>query len=252
MIVLNDKKVVFGTFPNKEINLKIADLYILESSIIKWTYEDDGDFFKLATVKHYLDEMNVTTSLIINYMPYSRMDRVNGVYVVTCPIACELINNMFFTSVHVREPHSGVCMSNLSKACQFLWTAEWLPILMVEDRWDSVFFPDEGAKGRYKVDSVYRTGWGTKRRKFESGIIEQYSIVGEVGDRVLIVDDLCSRGGTFVAAAKLLKAQGAKHVGLLVAMCEENVHTGELFNYIDRLYTSKDCILTPHPRIILL
>ena len=69
---------------------------------------------------------------------------------------------------------------------------------------------------------------------------------------VLIVDDLCSRGGTFIEASKKLKAQGAEKISLLVAHCENNVFTGELFAHIDILYTAESNLLKPHPQIVTL
>jgi ribose-phosphate pyrophosphokinase len=107
---------------------------------------------------------------------------------------------------------------------------------------DSLLFPDAGAQKRYLSPLKYAVGH--KHRDFESGDIQSYSILGDVGERVLIVDDLCSRGGTFIGAAKELRAKGAKEVFLLVAHLENNVFTGELFDHIDGLYTSKDNLLS--------
>lgn len=246
MIKLNKVEVNLGKFPNKESFLKIEGLNIQGINTIAWMYEGDHEFFELALIKSYIDSVNAYCILHILYMPYSRMDRANGVYVVSCPVATKLINDMKFKWVMVREPHSKVCMSQLTNSQAYYWSI----LNSSQEGWDSLFFPDYGAKFRYgiKEDCAY----GKKTRDFESGNIESYTICGKIGERVLIIDDLCSRGGTFVKAAKLLREHGAKSVGLVVAMCEENVHTGELFDYIDRLYTSKDCILTPHPRITLI
>jgi phosphoribosylpyrophosphate synthetase len=63
----------------------------------------------------------------------------------------------------------------------------------------------------------------------------------------LIVDDCCSRGGTFVHSSKLLKRSepakflpGAKKVFLMVAYCENTIFEGELFDHIDMMYISLD------------
>lgn len=82
MITLNGKEVVFGKFPNGEINLPVGDLSLLANNEVKLIYEDDADFMRLALVKCWLDDMNCTASLYLAYMPHSRMDRANGHYAV--------------------------------------------------------------------------------------------------------------------------------------------------------------------------
>lgn len=251
MIKLNQHIVTLGRFPNKESYLKIEGLPVKSTNTIQWMYEHDGEFFELALLKSYLDSMDAICTLHLLYMPYSRMDRVNGVYVVSCPVAAKLITDMKFYAVVLREPHSQVCVEELKPTIYYNWTEGREFGVRESYGWDSIFFPDYGAKLRYKGGCI-SSSYGKKTRDFNTGNIESYSIEGKIGERVLIIDDICSRGGTFIEAAKLLRAAGAKSVGLLVAMCEENVHTGKLFDYVDQLYTSQDCILTSHPRITIL
>lgn len=248
MIKLNQEVVTLGKFPNKESYLSISNLSVRGANTLQWMYEHDGEFFELALIKGYLDSVNAHCCLHILYMPYSRMDRVNGTYAVSCPIAAKLIKDMNFYSIVLREPHSQVCVDEVKPNLSYNWTENVEYWVRSHYGWDSLFFPDYGAKFRYKGDCP-SVAHGKKERDFKTGDIQSYSMIGKVGERVLIVDDICSRGGTFIEAAKLLREKGAKSVGLLVAMCEENVHTGKIFDYVDQLYTSKDCILTSHSRI---
>ena len=248
MIYLNGNPVVFGNFPNKEFNMDIQLLNILPSNGIVWNYEDDGDFIKLFTLKRYLDELGYRSRLYIGYMPYSRMDRANKFYASSLKYACEMINNMGFYKVTVKEAHSDVTPALLSNCVVDNWCERMLlsgqqnnlhkmyPILQ---EFDSLFFPDAGAQKRYSEIKGWKCAVGYKVRNFEDGAIESFDIKGTVGKNVLIVDDLCSRGGTFVHSAIELKKAGAEKVSLLVTHCEENVFTGELFDHIDMIYTSK-------------
>ena len=59
---------------------------------------------------------------------------------------------------------------------------------------------------------------------------------------VIIIDDLSSYGGTFVQASKKLKEIGANKVYLVVAHAEESVYKGELFDHIDKLYTTNSIL----------
>lgn len=246
MITLNGQEVKFGQFPNKETNLPFADLIIEKVSTVKWIYEDDSDFFKIALLKNFLDDMNcVTVNLICTYFPHSRMDRVNGFYAVSLNTAAEIINNLCFEAVSVREPHSPLTINLLDNSFGEEWCAARVADVLLRENYDSIFLPDYGALKRYEdvdIPKRIKISHGKKMRDFESGNIETLEIRGDIGSRVLIVDDLCSRGGTFVRGSKLLKEKGAERVGLLVAYCEENVYSGELFDHINTMYTSKDCL----------
>jgi ribose-phosphate pyrophosphokinase len=64
----------------------------------------------------------------------------------------------------------------------------------------------------------------------------------KVDAKVLMVDDLCSRGGTFITAAKVLRPVFS-HVYLVVAHLENTVHAGPLLDEIDGIFAS-DSIYT--------
>ena len=251
MIYLNRIVVEFGQFPNKEINLPTENLKLTEINLITFQYEDDSDIFKLILLKSWVNSMNCKSNLYISYLPYSRMDRVNGIYAVSLLAFTEIINNMGFGIVYVREPHSDVTLENINNIEVDNWVSDRLEDAIKMSRADTLFFPDEGARDRYNTEDLsINSAHGYKRRSFDTGNIDDYKIKGDVGYNVLIVDDLCSRGGTFIAASKLLKSQGANHVELIVAHCENNVFTGDVFNYIDKIYTSKEMLDEDHPRII--
>jgi ribose-phosphate pyrophosphokinase len=84
-----------------------------------------------------------------------------------------------------------------------------------------------------------------KKRDWKTGKIEGLDIINTdniVGKDVLIVDDICSRGGTFYHSAKALKAAGAKSVSLYVTHCEETITLGELAasdGLVDHVYTTR-------------
>ena len=220
------------------MDIKLLD--IQKHNGIEWHFEDNGDFIKLFTLKNYLDEQDTRSRLTIGYMPYSRMDRQNDSYAFSLKYACKMINDMGFYKVIVREPHSDVTPALLDRCTVYDWCMEKVEELFSEYYDGTFFFPDAGAQKRYETDKLYAVGY--KKRDFATGEIIEFSIQGDVGETVMIVDDLCSRGGTFVHSAIELKKKGAKVVNLLVAHCEKNVFTGELFDHIDYLWTSKEML----------
>ena len=58
--------------------------------------------------------------------------------------------------------------------------------------------------------------------------------------RVLIVDDICSRGGTFFYSAQKLKEAGATDIYLYVTHCENTILEGELIKsgLVTRIFTT--------------
>lgn len=237
MIYLNKQVVKFGKFPNKENYLPISKLKVHAYNRVVWLYESDEEFFHLALLKDYLDNTFRNCELAIHYMPHSRMDRVNGSYAMSLKTATKLVNNMGFTAVTVTEPHSDVTPALLNKSSQYDWCMAKVNKIVEEIGIDSLFFPDAGAAKRYST--ALPCAVGHKMRDFLSGDITSFDLIGDVGKKVLIVDDLTSKGGTFVHSATLLKKHGAEQVNLLVAHCEKTVYAGELFEHINKLYTSK-------------
>lgn len=252
MILLNEKEVQFGNFPNNETYLPVKDLLIKRDNLVKLVYENDQDFLKLALVKEWCDSMGCETSLYLTYMPHSRMDRANGFYSISLNASSRLINSLNFKNVIVREPHSSATIEKLNNSIQDNWCLDRLKTIFFDGNFDSVYFPDYGACLRYSINGMHDIplAWAKKTRDFLTGEITGLEITGKVGKNVLIVDDLCSRGGTFIQGSKLLKLNGAENVSLLVSYVEDNVFTGEIFKYINKIYTSSERELKNHSQII--
>lgn len=249
MIKLNGIQVIYGFFPNGELYIQKDKLIIKKYNYIKFIYEDQIDIIKLLLLQNHIKDSGNTSELYIQYLPYSRMDRVNNDYAFSLKAISDLINRLEFTKVIIREPHSIVSLGLINNSVCDEWCMDNIESVIIQSKTKSLFFPDKGAADRYQQD-VLPVAFGIKSRDFKSGKITGFQINGNVTQNVLIVDDICSRGGTFMRAVEKLRGSGAIKISLLVAYCEENVHTGELFKYIDKLYTSSDCSVTDHPQII--
>jgi len=244
MILLNEYVVDFGRFPNGESNLNFNKLAFSTKSTITLKYESDQDLFNLFILKKYLDEYAQFNrfDLTILYMPYSRMDRHNIVYTFNLKYVCTMINDMNFASVTVYDAHSDVTGALLNRYIE----GGNIPILFKQFQEEVgtdnlvIMYPDAGAQKRYSKDYNYPTVVGNKIRNFETGNIDSYEIYGEdvKGKNVVIIDDLCSKGGTFIGAAKALRERGAKDVYLIVGHCENTVYDGDLFSHITKMYTT--------------
>ena len=248
MILLNGEVVEIGKFPNGEQYVPLKSLILRAYNKVEWMYEGDHEFVSLSILRWHIQAVGKKAWLKLNYMPHSRMDRANEDYAFSLKYVSKLVNDMMWDSVQVTEPHSDVTPALLEDCVVTEWCQGHL--LSVAMHHNSIFFPDAGAQKRYNTN--LRSAVGIKQRDFKTGDITSFDLHGDVGSSVLIVDDLCSRGGTFVHSAKLLKEHGARNVSLLVAHCEQTVFTGSLFEHIGTLYTSAHNNLPEHKQITIL
>lgn len=252
MIRVEDIEVKVNHFPDNTLLLKITDgirrnCATTNNIIIEWFYENDEELFTLICVKRYIDEHfhNVAVHLYMPYIPNARQDRVkNDEDVFTLKYFCEVINSLNFITVWVRDAHSNVSLALLNNVRETPISG-FIAEAIMKSGADVLFFPDEGAMKRYSGGFQMPYAFGMKKRDWETGQILGLDIINAeaVKDKnVLIVDDICSRGGTFYHAAKALKAAGTKSVSLYITHCEGTIVLGELAesdNLVDHVYTTK-------------
>ena len=245
------------SFPDGTLHINLPDKQIYG---VKWNYESDAELFTLICIaKHYNDP---TMELYLPYIPHARMDRVkSNEDVFTLKYFCEVINSLNFRRVWVMDAHSNVSLALLNNVKQmsvqdtiydavYKLTCEIAGGYDHQERMDAqadlvVFFPDEGAMKRYSDminDMPY--AFGIKKREWATGKILGLDIMNAElvkGKNVLIIDDICSRGGTFLHSAKALKASGANRIFLYVTHAEKTMVEGEMYNDLDlveRIYTT--------------
>lgn len=258
MIVLNTQTIITEQFPNKETKVKDFDQFILKENLLEFTFQEDGDLIKLLFVKKRIDEQQVSCTLVINYMPYSRMDRKIDGDLFTLQYICGFINDLHFDKVYVIEPHSTKTIELLQNSEAIYPALDWLPALMDQKQFtdnDRIVFPDKGAAARYENAGYPNICIFDKTRNPQTGRIENMLLKqGDIpqGSKCIIVDDLCSAGGTFLWAGQILKQMGASEVYLLVTHCEPRALSGKLLDQdspIDKVYTSTSMMCEAHPKI---
>lgn len=260
MIRINGVEVPVTRFPNGESLIRIDDILeniLLNKCDVTFKFENNGDLIDLMFVAKELKNYHVRrTRLTILYMPYSRMDRTEGVNAFTLKYVSEFINSLGFDRVEVLEPHSDVTTALLDrvevvKGTLALSNDTMLDLNFGVNKSDVIVYPDQGAAKRYgkeiEFDNVIIAD---KERDFKTGNIKNVILHGHIPDepfRAIIVDDLCSRGGTFILTAKKLREMGAKEIFLVVTHCEDTIYDGEVLttDLIDRVYTTNS-ILTKY------
>ena len=265
MITLNGNTVEIGSFPDGTILMKDAVPGGALCSI-EWRYENDREFIALIYLAKHLGRLGYyCIDLYMPYIPNARMDRVKSRHdVFTLKYFAEVLNSLDFNTVTVLDPHSSVSealISNLVVRNPQRYIVEGLGKLMEQDGVNDtpmIFYPDEGAMKRYSglVNQLY--AFGIKKRNWETGKIEGLDVAGAVdqiaGKDILIVDDICSRGGTFYHSAKKLKELGAKDIYLYVSHCENTILEGELLDgdLIKKVFTTDSIFTKSHEKIEVL
>lgn len=259
MITLNGEVVTINSFPDGTMLMKEAIPGIDAS--IKWNYENDREFLALIYLTKHLRANGVKyIRLIMPYIPNARQDRVkNEEDVFTLKYFAEVLNSLDFTSVTVLDPHSSVSealINNIRVIDPKQYIVHVLNTMEANIPLDGlIFYPDSGAAKRYSGMISLPYAYGIKNRDWQTGKIIGFDVITNGNDisgkNILIVDDICSYGGTFLHSARKLKELGANDIYLYVSHCENSILDGELINsgLIKKIYTT-DSIFTKEHELI--
>ena len=255
MIKVNGVVVTPTNFPDGTKLIKYAD-DIAYTTDITWYYESDEELFTLYALTKHLQNFDANCFLYMPYVPNARMDRTKSIEeVFTLKYFADFINSLNYKQVTILDPHSTVSEALFDRC--FIKKPYYAIVEAVQkSNPDVIFFPDEGAMKRYDWVAVNKPRvFGIKNRNWETGEIKGLSIHGDVDalDRakVLIIDDICSKGGTFYHSAKALKEAGAATIDLYVTHCEHTIFEGELLksDLINRIYTTNSIFRKEHEKI---
>lgn len=264
MIELNGKKIEIGNFPDGTLLIKenVEREYDSErSATVRWCFENNEELVALIYIVKHLKAHGVAKiHLDMPYIPNARQDRVKSDEdVFTLKYFSEVINWLGFASLTVLDPHSTVSEAlfdniviktpkdNIAKVIAHIGEDNLI-----------MFYPDEGAMKRYSALADKPFAFGIKKRDWATGQIKGLDVSGATelidGSRVLIVDDICSRGGTFYHSAKKLKELGAKEVYLYISHCENSILQGEVLTsgLIEQVFTTDSILTEAHERITVL
>lgn len=276
MIKLNGNVVEIGSFPDGTILMKQGDDDSVTADI-EWYYENDRELVALIYLTKHLRRLGYQfINLYMPYIPNARQDRVkNPEDIFTLKYFAEIINDLKFDTVTVLDPHSTVSealINNIITESPISYVRQVINKLNVEttelyNPMDlttkteyslTMFYPDEGAMKRYAGMVNLPYAFGIKKRNWETGQIEGLDVAGAVdqirGRDILIVDDICSKGGTFYHSAKKLKELGANNIYLYVSHCENTILEGELLkgDLIKKVYTTDSIFTKSHEKIEVL
>lgn len=272
MIKVNGKPYVRETYPDGTRKMQgyfYAPVSFEEEGYdesvieIQWLYDSEDEILDLLYITAHLTSIGVHYCLFMPYIPNARNDRVHGEdEVFTLKYFAHFLNNLGFEKVFVLDPHSHVSEALINRVCPLKQELKRLILQAVLSPKTggpdnlTLCYPDEGAMKRYTglVSNPYV--FGIKKRDWKTGNILGLDIMGDPalieGKNVLIVDDICSKGGTFYHTSKKLKEMGAAKVFLYVTHCENTIFEGELLKdngLIERVFTTNSIFRGEHEKI---
>ena len=190
-------------FPDREPHIVLEEINRKESVMVICRISNPTDLFIATQVGSILNRQGVPYSFDIKYLMSMRMDRVisfNEAYSLS--IVMKMLKMFNPINIRVLEPHNDAAILVNGGMGYPSHKPDFSECLVV--------FPDKGAYMRYRA--LYdKAVICSKVRDVSTGeltgfSIENPEILEEFDDKPLVVlDDLCDGGGTFVGIAKELR-----------------------------------------------
>lgn len=251
---------VLGAFPDNTPLIKIIEAPSNFYRVI-WKYEGMEELFTVYSIGRHikLTFPQSLTELSMPYIPNARMDREEDFKdVFTLKYFAEIINAAKFDNVKVLDPHSDVSTALIDAVSQ-------IPVSPIVEKAITAsntdiqlaFYPDAGAAKRYSKLIKLPYAYGSKNRDWETGEIKSLEISGVSSDiegkNIMIIDDICSAGGTFYYSAKKLKEIGAGKIFLYVSHLENTIleHMDRLEGLIEHIFTTDSIFTGNHEKITI-
>lgn len=220
MILLNGKQINITIFPDKTSQVWKLD-NIGEYNSIYWVYESDAEIFWLLQLYNLLNEDSSVKKIctFCKTLPYGRQDKsISNYSTFALNTLLEILEPFVvtnkFDSFMVNDIHNTNSIP--------WWITNIIPNFAIEkliqkNNYDIICFPDEGAANRgYNILNKKNIFLDKNRDQSTGQILGLiYNGVEELNEKnILIIDDICDGGATFIAASKLLYELGAKTVDL--------------------------------------
>ena len=236
--------------------------------IITLNYESDKDIMALLMTVDAIRRAKLYLGrLEIPYFPAARQDRVcNPGESLSVKVFADLINSLKIPEVVIFDPHSEVTpalINNVTVVNNHKFASDCIVHIKkdhhIPDSDLVLVSPDAGSNKKiFEVSKLLQIPniRADKLREMSTGKIIETIVYAEdlTGKCCVIVDDIGSYCGTFVALAKVLKAKGARSVYLVVSHWEGVADFDRLYESgINKVYTtnSKHFEIKDDPRLVV-
>jgi ribose-phosphate pyrophosphokinase len=235
----SDIKYDIYKFPDGEIQIKFEELPRKSDYEVNCRITSADDLFILEQVADILNRNGVTWDLNIYYLMSMRMDRVmdfNRPFSLS--IVIDRIGNLKTNFITILEPHSDKAIQLLKRYYKYVIIKNnALDVFDIPD--GLIVLPDEGSYDRYAAYLDKDVVIGEKKRNIDTGKIESISIKnpGIINNKPLvIIDDLCDGGGTFLGLYEKLRQFTNKPINIIVTHMVNEKGLFNLANTFNKVY----------------
>ena len=232
MLLLNNQPIESFLFSGGEHQIKLPKDIKTERVVLTWKPTSSCHITWLMLTVNALKHAGISDiDLDILYLPYARQDRVCAPgEAFSLEVICNMLDNLDVTFIRFWDVHNGEVTDTLlnhGSHC-YIDAVDIFARYKILDDFDLdnliLCAPDDGACERVNdIVDKFELGFPVvmkKERCFVTGKIigmkpNQYSRTGK-GYNILIIDDICDGGATFLQAAEVLKSQGAVDLFLYV------------------------------------
>ena len=208
-----------------------------------------SDLWILNQIKDICDFNNQEVDLFIPNLPDAQADkRFNINESSGLKLICQFINNLNFKSVTVFHPHNSEVVEALIPKVNILHNYDFISgVLNKVDNSNLCLMSTDAGGFKPLMKLVDHINWSgntysaSKSRIYEDGkskLIQQVDKQDFKGEDILIIDDICVRGGTFIGLAKILKERNCGKLYLAVSHITVEILPKELFTLFDCVFTT--------------
>jgi ribose-phosphate pyrophosphokinase len=213
-------------------------------TLIRCDYTSDSDLFHVAFLVDAIREVKSSPRihLLIPYFPYARQDRVTTYgSAFSLKVATRFINSLKLDKVFIQDPHS-VVLPTLLDNHEILTNRYDVIDKLVRGNVNRdkfvVVAPDAGAVKRSKFIAEkfdLRFAIADKKRDPSTGKILSTEIFGKLqdGDHIIVVDDICDGGRTFIELAKSIRKENDVSMHLFVTFGIFSKGKGVLYEHFE-------------------
>ncbi len=172
-------------------------------AFIEWNFTHEGEMMQIAQLRDLFAHSGIDASLYMPYLPYARQDKqINNQNTFALRTFAGLLNSLNFDRISCLDAHSDVA-AELIKNLTVLSPLKYIQQVLDITKPNLILYPDKGARDRYSKIIDFPSIYVEKHRNQSTGEIESFGLVGNPLDqRVLILDDICDGGATFIKIAQ--------------------------------------------------
>jgi len=222
MISVNSYPIEVTRFSDQTSQVWKLPFIVGDIAMIDWKFSQEAELFHLAQLVDLLRSMKVKKiSLAMDYLPYGRQDKeISNESTFALRTFANFLNTLKLDKISAIDSHSDEPIFLIKNFHNIFPVVQIANAVKACDP-DVLCFPDRGARLRYAKNLAFlnrSVAHGEKQRDQLTGNITKYTLNdmnGTVYDKdVMIIDDICDGGMTFVLLAKELYNSGAKSVSL--------------------------------------